>query len=174
MTDRDWLAELEYTSKGQYPYAVILRCMDSRVSTDIIFDQGIGYVFDNGVAGNVVNDDMIGSMEYACAVVGSKLILVLGHTECGAVKGAIDDVELGNLTGLLNKIEPAVASTKYDGERNSKNKKFVDMVSETNVRLGMEEIRTKSPILKKLEEDGKIMIVGGMYDVSTGKVKFLE
>lgn len=174
MMDNDLGAEVKKSSKGQYPYAVVLGCMDSRVPPEIVFDEGVGYIFTNRVAGNIINDDILGSMEYGCAVVGSKLIVVLGHTECGAVKGAIDNVELGNLTGLLNKIEPAVASTKYDGARTSSDKEFVGLVTEENVRLAMDEIRKKSSVLKGLEDEGKIMIVGGIYDVSSGKVTFFE
>lgn len=172
--NRNWAEEVKGASPGQYPFAVILSCMDSRVPAEIVFDQGIGDIFVNRVAGNIINDDILGSMEYGCGVVGSKVILVLGHTECGAVKGAIDNVELGNLTGLLDKIEPAIAVTKYDGNRSSSDKKFVELVTEENVRVAMNEIRSKSSILKNLESEGKVKIVGGLYDVSTGKVNFFE
>ena len=174
MLDRNWEYMVQTTAKGQYPFAVILSCMDSRTSSEIIFDQGIGDIFNNRIAGNIINDDILGSMEYACAVVGSKLVLIMGHSECGAVKGAIDNVELGNLTGLLHKIDPAVESTKYDGERTTKDYKFVELVTEENVRLAMEEVRQRSSILKEMEEKGQIAIVGGLYSVSTGKVIFYE
>lgn len=173
-TERNRDAEVKNTSTGQYPYAVLLSCMDSRVAPETIFDQGIGDIFINRVAGNISNDDMLGGMEYGCAVVGSKLILVLGHTECGAVKGAIDGAELGNLTGLLHKIDPAVDATKYDGDRTSKDSEFVELVTEENVRLTVEQIRKNSPVLKGMEDEGKIKIVGGMYNVSTGEVTFYE
>ena len=172
--DRNSSSEVKNSSTGQYPYAVLLSCMDSRVATETVFDQGIGDIFINRVAGNISNKDIIGGMEYGCAVVGSKLILVLGHTECGAVKGAIDGAELGNLTGLLNKIDPAVSATKYDGDRTSKDKKFVELVTEENVRLAVEDIRKNSPVLKGMEDEGKIKIVGGMYNVATGEVTFFE
>jgi carbonic anhydrase len=171
---RNSMVEVKNSSTGQYPYAVLLSCMDSRVAPETLFDQGIGDIFINRVAGNISNDDMLGGMEYGCAVVGSKLILVLGHTDCGAVKGAIDGAELGNLTGLLNKIDPAVSATKYDGDRTSKDKGFVELVTEENVRLTVEQIRNNSPVLKGMEDEGKIKIVGGMYNVSTGEVTFYE
>lgn len=174
MLDRNWENMVQTTAKGQYPFAVILSCMDSRTSSEIIFDQGIGDIFNNRIAGNIINDDILGSMEYACAVVGSKLVLIMGHSECGAVKGAIDNVELGNLTGLLHKIDPAVESTQYDGERNAKDHTFVELVTEENVRLAMEEVRQRSSILKEMEEKGQINIVGGLYNVSTGTVIFYE
>ena len=172
--ERNRVAEVKNSKSGQYPFAVMLSCMDSRVSPETIFDQGIGDIFINRVAGNISNDDMLGGMEYGCAVVGAKLILVLGHTECGAVKGAIDGAELGNLTGLLNKIDPAVDATKYDGNRTSKDSEFVELVTEENVRLTVEQIRKNSPVLKGMEDEGKIKIVGGMYNVSTGEVTFYE
>lgn len=172
--ERNSMTEVKNSSKGQYPYAVLLSCMDSRVDPETLFDQGIGDIFINRVAGNISNDDILGGMEYGCAVVGSKLILVLGHTECGAVKGAIDGAELGNLTGLLNKIEPAVSATKYDGTRTSKDGTFVEMVTEENVRLAVDNIRKNSPVLKGMEDEGKIKIVGGMYNVATGEVTFFE
>ena len=171
---RNSMIEVKNSSTGQYPYAVLLSCMDSRVAPETLFDQGIGDIFINRVAGNISNDDMLGGMEYGCAVVGAKLILVLGHTECGAVKGAIDGAELGNLTGLLNKIDPAVDATKYDGSRTSKDTEFVELVTEENVRLTVEQIRKNSPVLKGMEDEGKIKIVGGMYNVSTGEVTFYE
>ena len=173
MVPRDFLAEKRSSAAGQYPAAVVLGCIDSRVPAEIIFDAGIGDVFIGRVAGNVVNDDMLGSMEFACAVAGAKLVLVLGHTACGAVKGAIDDVEMGNLTGLLARIKPAVSATKFEGEKLSKNAAYVDAVARTNVVLGTENIRRRSPILEALEKKGSIKITGAMYDLANGVVEFI-
>jgi carbonic anhydrase len=173
MLGRDYLAEKQSSAKGQYPAAVILGCVDSRVPAEIVFDTGIGDTFIGRVAGNVVNDDMLGSMEFACAVSGAKVVLVLGHTACGAVKGAIDDVVLGNLTGLLARIKPAIPATRFDGEKSSKNAAYVDAVGRTNVRLGIAEIRRRSPILEDLEKKGSIQIAGAMYDLTTGMVDFI-
>jgi carbonic anhydrase len=173
MIARNYLAEQRASAAAQYPAAVILGCLDSRVPAEIIFDTGIGDTFIARVAGNVVNDDLIGSMEFGCAVSGAKTILVLGHTACGAVKGAIDDVEMGNLTGLLARIKPAVVRTKFDGEKSSKNAAYVDAVAETNVAVTVASIRRRSPILEDLEKKGSISIVGGMYDLNTGAVKIL-
>jgi len=167
---RDWSAKVMATASGQFPFAAILACMDSRAPIEIIFDQGVGDVFGVRVAGNVVNDDELGSLEYA-AHVGTKLIVVLGHTGCGAVKGAIDDVKLGNLTGLLAKIHPAVAAANCSS---SKDDACVTKVGEKNVHQSMEEIREKSRYLKKYLDEGKVELVGAMYDLSTGKVTFLE
>jgi len=174
MAQRNYVGEMHASAAGQYPAAVILGCLDSRVPAEIIFDTGIGDTFIGRVAGNVVNDDMLGSMEFACGVSGAKLVLVLGHTACGAVKGAIDDVVLGNLTGLLARVKPAVAATKFDGDKSSKNAAFVDAVARTNVTLSIAEIRRRSPILDGLEQKGSIKIVGAMYALSTGTVDFLE
>jgi carbonic anhydrase len=174
MAPRDYLAERRSSESGQYPAAVMLGCIDSRVPAEIIFDTGIGDTFVGRVAGNVVNDDMLGSMEYACGVSGAKVVLVLGHSACGAVKGAIDDEVLGNLTGLLSRIKPAIAATKFDGEKSSKNASYVEAVARTNVVLGVAEIRRRSPILEELEKKGNIKIVGAMYDLSTGAVDFVE
>jgi len=173
MTSRDYLAEKRASASGQYPAAVVLGCLDSRVPAEIVFDTGIGDMFVGRVAGNVVNDDMLGSMEFACGVSGAKVVLVLGHTSCGAVKGAIDDVVLGNLTGLLARIKPATSATKFDGEKSSKNGAYVDAVARTNVMLGISEIRRRSPILDDLEKKGTIKITGAMYDLSTGNVEFV-
>jgi carbonic anhydrase len=170
---RDYLAQKRSSAAGQYPAAVILGCLDSRVPAEIIFDVGIGDTFIGRVAGNVVNDDMLGSMEFACAAAGAKVVLVLGHTACGAVKGAIDDVVLGNLTGLLARIKPAIPATKYDGEKSSKNASYVDAVARTNVVLGLAEVRRRSPVLEDLEKKGSIQITGAMYDLATGMVEFL-
>ncbi|MGH2575594.1 MAG: carbonic anhydrase family protein [Ignavibacteria bacterium] len=169
---RDLMKQAKETSKGQYPYAVILSCLDSRTSAEIIFDQGIGDVFSARVAGNIINDDIIGSLEFACKVTGSKLIVVLGHTDCGAVKSACDQVKLGNITTLLEKLDTAVSSAKSDGERNSKNKKFVQDVADLNVKLGIQQIKDKSSILNEMINKGEIMIVGGMYNIETGKAEF--
>lgn len=174
MSSRDYLAEKKASASGQYPAAVVLGCLDSRVPAEIVFDTGIGDAFVGRVAGNVVNDDMLGSMEFACGVSGAKVVLVLGHTSCGAVKGAIDDVVLGNLTGLLARIKPAIPATKFDGEKSSKNAPYVDAVARTNVVLGVSEIRRRSPILEELEKKGTIKITGAMYDLSTGIVEFVE
>ena len=173
MVARDYLAEKRSSAAGQYPAAVILGCVDSRVPIEIVFDAGIGDTFTARVAGNVVDDDMLGSMEFACAVSGAKLVLVSGHTACGAVKGAINDVVLGNLTGLLARIKPAMSGTKFDGEKSTKNASYVDAVARTNVVLGLAEIRRRSPILEELEKKGSIKIAGAMYDVATGMVEFV-
>jgi carbonic anhydrase len=170
---RNYLAEKRSSAGGQYPAAVVLGCVDSRVPAEIIFDTGIGDTFVGRVAGNVVNDDMLGSMEFACAASGAKVVLVLGHTACGAVKGAIDDVVLGNLTGLLARIKPAIPATKFDGEKSSKNASYVDAVARTNVVIGLAEVRRRSPVLEELEKKGSIQITGAMYDLATGVVEFV-
>jgi len=174
MTRRDYLAEQRSSARGQYPAAVILGCLDSRVPAEIVFDTGIGDTFIGRVAGNVVNDDILGSMEFACAASGAKVVVVLGHTACGAIKGAIDDVVLGNLTGLLARIKPAVATTKFNGEKSSKNAAYVDAVAETNVALMLGEIRQRSPVLADLEKKKSISLVGAMYDLATGNVRFMD
>ena len=173
MHERDYSSQIEKTSGGQWPQAVILGCIDSRVPVETVFDQGVGDIFVARVAGNFENTDILGSMEYSCKVAGSKLVMVLGHESCGAVKAACDNVELGNITHLLSNIKPAVENTKTEGERNSKNDEFVAGVVENNVRLTMDRIREKSPILKEMEENGEIKIVGGVYSISTGKVSML-
>jgi carbonic anhydrase len=173
MAPRSYVAEKRSSAAGQYPAAVILGCLDSRVPAEIVFDAGIGDLFVGRVAGNVVNDDMLGSMEFACAVSGAKVVLVVGHTACGAVKGTIDDVVLGNLTGLLARIKPAIPETKFDGEKSSKNAAYVNAVAHTNVVLGLAEIRRRSPILEELEKKGTIKIAGAMYDLSSGEVEFV-
>lgn len=174
--NRNYPAQVKETSKGQYPFASVVSCLDSRTSTELVFDQGIGDVFNARVAGNIVNPDILGSLEFASKAAGSKLIAVVGHTGCGAVKGACDKVELGNLTGLLNKIEPAVAATPSVGgaDRSSKNTEFVDAAAKQNVLKGMANIRRMSPVLRQMEKDGEIQIVGGMHDVSTGTVAFFN
>ena len=158
------------TASGQYPFASIVACTESRTGPEIIFDQNIGDLVVARVAGNVVNDDIIGSLEYASEVLGTKTIVVLGHTNCGAIKGACDGVVMGSLTGLLSKIHPAVAAAKSLGERNSKNKMFVDEVTELNVDDAIRTLREKSPILKELEDQRKIKIVGAVYDTSNAKI----
>ncbi len=168
---RDLAQQVAATSGGQYPFAVVLGCIDSRVPVETVFDQGIGDVFAARVAGNVVGGDVLGSMEYACAVAGSKAVVVLGHTSCGAVKGAIDRVELGNVTGLVGKIEPAIQAVQ--GERSSSDSAYVDRVVEANVGVVMDEIREQSAVLAGLEEDGDIVIAGAVYDVKTGAVRWL-
>jgi carbonic anhydrase len=170
MKSRDWLAKVSATAGGQYPFAVILACMDSRAPIEIIFDQGIGDLFGIRIAGNIVNDDVLGSMEYATKVVGSKLVVVLGHTSCGAVKGSIDDAKLGNLTGLLAKIRPAVSAS---GPGSAKDDVYVNKVARANVSQAMKEIREKSPTIKAQLDAGTVSLVGAIYDVSTGNVMFL-
>lgn len=174
MAPRDYLAEKRSSSAGQYPAAVVLGCVDSRVPAEIIFDVGIGDTFNGRVAGNVVNDDLLGSMEFACAVSGAKLVLVLGHTACGAIKGAIDDVVLGNLTGLLARIKPAIPETKFEGEKSSKDPAYVDAVARTNVKLALDNIRLRSPVLRDLEKKGSIQITGAMYNLANGMVDFVS
>jgi carbonic anhydrase len=177
MRERDLLAQVEETSKGQFPFACIVGCIDSRVPANTVFDQGIGSLFVATVAGNIINEDILGSLEFGCAVAGSKAVVVLGHTSCGAVKGACDQVELGNLTSLLSKINASVKETKEPQDpstRNSSNLPFVNEVAKNNVLRSVENIRVKSNVLRRLEEEGEITIVGAMYDVSTGKVNFLN
>ena len=168
----DYLAQKRATIAGQYPAAVILSCIDSRAPAEIILDARIGDTFNARIAGNIANDDVLGSLEFACAVAGAKVVLVMGHTACGAIKGAIDGAQLGNLTGLLNKIKPAVDATHYAGERTSKNNEFVDQVAKTNVRLTLDAIRERSNVLAALEKDGKVKIVGSMYRLVGGRVDF--
>ncbi len=170
----DYLAQQKASAKGQYPAAVILSCIDSRAPAETILDLGIGDCFNARVAGNVANDDLLGSMEFACKVAGAKVVLVMGHTACGAVKGSIDNVQLGNLTGLLAKIQPAVAATKYAGERTAKNYGFVDAVARKNVELTMADIRRRSVVLSELAGSNAIKIVGSMYDLETGVVDFFS
>jgi len=170
----DHMAKVKATATGQFPYAIILSCIDSRIPTEILFDKGPGDIFNARIAGNFVNTDILGSMEFACAVAGSKLIVVMGHTSCGAVKGACDHVHLGNLTEMLKKLEPAVeaTATKPGEERSSANADFVNRVAQKNVELTMDQILKDSPVLNDLFEKGKIGLVGAMYDVATGKVSF--
>jgi carbonic anhydrase len=172
---RNFPSEVKATAPGQYPFAVVLSCLDSRQPIEIVLDQGIGDIFSARVAGNVLNDDILGSMEFACKASGAKLIAVIGHSNCGAIKGAVDNVELGDLTGLLTKIKPAIAEVPSEVQpRDSKNMAFVDDVAKANVRLVMQQIRERSPILKEMLDKGEINLVGGMYDLSTGEVTFYE
>lgn len=173
--NRNLLEQVNDTSDGQFPFATILSCIDSRVSAELVFDQGLGDIFSIRIAGNFVNEDILGSMEFACKLAGTKLIVVLGHTSCGAVKGACDDAKMGNLTKLIEKITPAVNAVSEPTDtslRNSSNLEFVDSVSEKNVNLTIERIHTESPILAEMEKNGEIMIVGAMYNIQTGDVKF--
>jgi carbonic anhydrase len=174
MREHDFLAQKRSSAPGQYPAAIVLGCIDSRAPAEVIFDMGIGDTFNARVAGNIANPDMLGSMEFACAVTGAKVALVLGHTACGAIKGAIDNVQLGNLTGLLDAIKPAIQATDYNGERTSKNAEFVDAVARSNVRHAIDQIRSNSEILADLEKKGQIKIVGAMYELHTGKVIFMS
>jgi carbonic anhydrase len=175
LTARDLNAQVRKTTNGQFPKAAILSCVDSRVPVEYVFDQGIGDIFVARVAGNFMDEDMLGSAEFACKVSGSKVLMVMGHESCGAVKAAIDDVELGNITPMLDKIEPAVErSMDFQGEKSSKNPEFVNYVSKNNVINTLETIRKDSPILKEMEEKGEIRIIGAMYSLSTGQVTFME
>jgi carbonic anhydrase len=173
--NRNLLQPANETSDGQHPFAVILSCIDSRTSAELIFDQGLGDVFSVRIAGNIVNEDILGSMEFGCKVAGAKIIVVLGHTKCGAVKGACDNVALGNLTGLIAKIKPAVDQESVTAEnRNSSNGVFVENVAELNVSLSVKNILLKSPIIADMVKNGDIGIVGGIHDIATGEVKFFE
>lgn len=174
LTARDHSQQVRKSTNAQFPKAIVLSCVDSRVPVEDVFDRGIGDVFVARVAGNFVNEDILGSMEFACKVSGSKLIMVLGHENCGAVKAAIDKVELGNITPMLTKIQPAVAMVNYEAEKTSKNAEYLHLVCESNIKNTMEEIRKKSPILKEMEDKGEIKIVGGVYDMDNGKVSFLK
>jgi len=174
LTARDHSKQVRKSTLAQYPKAIVLSCVDSRVPVEDVFDRGIGDLFVARVAGNFVNEDILGSMEFACKVSGSKLILVMGHEHCGAVKAAVDDVKLGNITAMLQKIRPAVENVTYVGERNAKNQEFVHMVCESNIRNAIAQIRLNSPILKDMEDKGEIKIVGGVYDMDNGKVAWLD
>jgi carbonic anhydrase len=172
---RNLVQQVRETASGQYPYATVLSCIDSRVSSELIFDQGMGDLFSIRIAGNFVNEDILGSMEFACKLAGTKLVVVLGHTACGAVKGACDHARLGTLTTLINKIEPAVAAVSEPADeslRNSKNIDFVNQVAEKNVMMTIENIRNQSPVLVEMEKNHEIKIIGGMYDISNGEVTF--
>ncbi|MEZ4873888.1 MAG: carbonic anhydrase family protein [Flavobacteriaceae bacterium] len=173
--NRNLLEQVNDTKEGQFPFATILSCIDSRVSAELVFDQGLGDIFSIRIAGNFVNQDILGSMEFACKLAGTKLLVVLGHTSCGAVKGACDHARMGNLTSLINKIEPAVYAVEEPEakeQRNSSNIEFVDAVAKKNVEMTLENIRQQSVILKDMEQNGEIKIVGAMYDIGTGAVEF--
>ena len=173
--NRNLLQQANETSDGQHPFAVILSCIDSRTSAELIFDQGLGDVFSVRIAGNIVNEDILGSMEFGCKVAGAKIIVVLGHTKCGAIKGACDNVELGNLTSLISKIKPAVdQETVTSNNRTSSNASFVENVAELNVSLSVKNILLKSPIIAEMVKNEEITIVGGIHDISSGEVKFFE
>ena len=173
--NRNLLQQVNETTDGQWPFAVILSCIDSRTSAELIFDQGLGDIFSIRIAGNIVNDDILGSMEFACKLAGSKVIVVLGHTRCGAVKGACDGARMGNLTTLLSKLEPAVEEeVATTNNRTASNPQFVENVAEINVRRNVHEVLNRSDILRQMVAEGQIGIVGAMYDVSTGVVEFYE
>jgi carbonic anhydrase len=170
--NRNYLREQRASAAGQYPAAVLLSCIDSRAPAEVIMDLGIGDVFNCRVAGNIVNEDILGSMEFACKLAGAKVVLVMGHTACGAIKGAIANAQLGNLTGLLAKIRPAVEATTYTGERSASNYAFVDAVARKNVELTLASVRQNSPVLAELAAKGTIKMTGAMYDLETGAVEF--
>ena len=173
--NRNLLQQVNETSSGQYPLAVVLSCIDSRTSAELIFDQGLGDIFSVRIAGNIVNEDILGSMEFACKVAGAKAVVVLGHSKCGAVKGACDHVEMGNLTNLLSKLQPAVYAEKtITTDRSSANDAFVEKVASLNVKIAMHQIHEKSTILNDMIAHGEIALIGGMYDVETGLVDFYK
>ncbi|TMJ52389.1 MAG: carbonic anhydrase [Alphaproteobacteria bacterium] len=172
--ERNYLREQRASASGQYPAAALLSCIDSRAPAEVIMDLGIGDIFNSRVAGNIENPDILGSIEFACKLAGAKVVLVMGHTACGAIKGAIDNAELGNLTGLLAKIKPAVETTTYSGERSAKNYAFVDAVARKNVELTVANIRKDSPVLAALESKGSIKIAGAMYNLENGAVEFFD
>ncbi len=175
--NRNLLEQVNDTSDGQFPFATILSCIDSRVSSELVFDQGLGDIFSVRIAGNFVNQDILGSMEFACKLAGTKLIVVLGHTSCGAVKGACDDAKMGNLTHMLGKIKPAVEAVTSPEDaslRNSSNLEFVDNVSKKNVELTIDRILQESEVLAEMHKKGEIKVVGGMYNIATGAVDFYE
>lgn len=171
--NRNLLQQVNETGGGQFPFAIILSCIDSRVSTELVFDQGLGDIFSVRIAGNFVNEDILGSMEFACKLAGSKLVVVLGHSKCGAIKGACDDAKMGNLTALISKIKPAVEAVKDPSQnRTSGNSEFVENVAAMNVKLTIENIKKQSPVLKEMLDNKEIDLVGGMYNVETGVVNF--
>ena len=175
--ERNLIEQVKDTSEGQYPFATVLSCIDSRVSAELIFDQGIGDIFSIRIAGNFVNTDILGSMEFACKLAGTRLIIVLGHTSCGAVKGACDDAKLGNLTSMLAKIKPAVDSTTLSSDiniRNSSNISFVNDVAVKNIELNIQNILNSSEVISEMVNNGEVKIIGAMYDVSSGTVNFFE
>jgi carbonic anhydrase len=170
--NRNLLQQVNDTSDEQYPFALILSCIDSRTSAELIFDQGLGDIFSCRIAGNILNEDILGSMEFACKVAGAKLIMVLGHSECGAIKGACNNVKMGNLTGLLKKIRVVVKEFSKDKKVNQQSSDFIDLISKENVKNVLKNIPKKSKIIRDLVKDKKIIIVGAMYDISSGKVDF--
>ena len=175
--NRNLLEQVNDTSEGQFPFATILSCIDSRVSAELVFDQGLGDIFSIRIAGNSINEDILGSMEFACKLAGTKLIVVLGHTECGAIKGACNNAQLGNLTSLLNKIKPAVRAVKEpkdSSRRTSANTAFVNEVAAKNVQISIDRIMKESSVLAEMQESGEILITGAMYDVKTGRVSFFK
>lgn len=172
--NRNLLQQVNETSDGQYPFAIVLSCIDSRTSAELVFDQGLGDIFSVRIAGNVLNEDILGSMEFACQIAGSKLIVVLGHTKCGAVKGACSHVELGHLTGLLGKIGPAIHDVDSSGGRSLDPDAFVEQVAVENTRHQLRAILDRSPILQRLYQEGRIGLVGGVYAVESGQVAFFE
>lgn len=173
--NRNLLQQVNETSDGQHPFAFVLSCIDSRTSAELIFDQGLGDIFSCRIAGNILNDDILGSMEFACKVAGSKIVVVLGHTKCGAIKGACDNVQMGNLTTLLTKVKPSIeAEVSTKENRTSANTKFVENVANLNVHLTLMKIQERSPILADLVKDGKLALIGAMYNVETGVVDFFE
>lgn len=175
--NRNLLEQVNATSEGQFPFATVLSCIDSRVSAELVFDQGLGDIFSIRIAGNFINEDILGSMEFACKLAGTRLLVVLGHTACGAVKGACDNARLGNLTAMLRKIKPAVTATTSPEDpslRNSSNLEFVDNVSAKNVQLNIDRILDESDILAEMQRNGEIQIIGAMYDIKTGAVEFFE
>lgn len=174
LTARNKSKQVLNSAGGQYPEAVILSCLDSRVPVEKVFDRGIGDLFVARVAGNFSNEDILGSMEFACKVSGAKVVVVMGHQSCGAIRAAVDDVKLGNITAMLQKIKPAVAMVDYDGEKTSANNDFVAMVCESNVHNTINDIRKNSPILKEMEDNGEIKIVGAVYNVENGNVEWLN
>ncbi len=170
--DRNLPEQVAQTSTGQFPFAVVLSCIDSRVPAELIFDQGLGDIFSIRIAGNFINEDILGSMEFACKLSGAKLIVILGHSSCGAVKGACDHAELGNLTSMLGKIQPAIEAVSESCDRSSKNKKFVQEVAKKNVAFAIEKLKKNSPVLSDMINNNEIKVAGGMYSVETGKVAF--
>jgi carbonic anhydrase len=173
--NRNLLQQVNETSDGQHPFAFILSCIDSRTSAELVFDQGLGDIFSCRIAGNILNEDILGSMEFACKVAGSKVVVVLGHTKCGAIKGACDNVKLGNLTALVDKVKPAIeAEVETKENRNASNAKFVENVAELNVRQVLRQIPTQSQIIAQLLQSGEIALIGGMYNVETGAVEFYD
>lgn len=175
MFKRDLIEQVSETEDGQYPFAAVVSCIDSRIPTEIVFDQGVGDIFNARIAGNFVNQDILGSLEFATKVAGSKAIVVMGHTSCGAVKGAADNVELGNLTAMLKHLEPAVkAASDVSGEKSSQNEEYVQKISDKNVELTIEKMLADSDVIREMYENGEITIVGAMYDVESGKVTFME